>query len=114
MGTDSKHTIHYSFKVSPEENEIIQKKMETFGIRNQSAFIRSMVLSGYILKLDLAELRKAVRLIGKLSNNVNQIARRMHERGSIYETEVDEIVEQQKEIREILTQIMRRLDGMNE
>ena len=112
MKTDDKRSIHYSFKVTPEENEIIQKKMEAFGIRNQSAFIRTMALNGYLLKLDLPELNKAVRLIGKLSGNVNQIARRMHERGSIYETEVDEIVEQQKEIREILTTILRRLDGI--
>ena len=87
--------------------------MELFGISNRSAFIRAMVLNGYLLKLDLPELSMAIRQIGTISSNINQVVRMMHERGSIYDTEVDEIVEQQKEIREILTQIMRRLDGMN-
>ena len=50
----------------------------------QSAFIRAMVLNGYVLKLDLPELHDAVRLMGSLSNNVNQIARRLNERGSIF------------------------------
>ena len=105
--------VHYSFKASQKESEIIQKKMKLFGISNRSAFIRTMVLNGYLLKLDLPELSMALRQIGTISSNINQVVRMMHERGSIYDTEVDEIVEQQKEIREILTQIMRRLDGMS-
>ena len=28
MKTDGKRTVHYSFKASPEENEIIQKKIQ--------------------------------------------------------------------------------------
>ncbi len=114
MKTDGKRTVHYSFKASPEENEIIQKKMETFGISNRSAFIRTMALNGYLLRLDLPELNETVHLVRNISGNVNQITRMMHERGSIYDTDVDEIVEYQKEILEILTKILRRLDSMNE
>ena len=113
MGDKEKRTIHYSFKATPEENKIIQQKMKLAGIKNQSAFIRRMTLSGYMLKLDLPELREAVRLMGSLSNNVNQIARRMHEGGSIYETEKDDIADRQKELKEILNRIMRRLDHLS-
>ena len=91
MNGNQKRTIHYSFKATPEEDEIIQKKMELAGIKNQSAFIRRIVLGGLILCLDLPELKNATRLMGNLSNNVNQIARRLHEGGSIYETEMDDI-----------------------
>ena len=66
-----------------------------------------------MLKLDLPELREAVRLMGSLSNNVNQIARRMHEGGSIYETEMDDIADQQKELKDILSRIMRQLDHLS-
>ena len=103
-------TIHYSFKATPEEDAIIQKKMKTFGIKNQSAFIRAMALNGYVLKLDLPELHDAVRLMGSLSNNVNQIARRLSEHGSIFETEIDDITDRQKELRTILSSILHRLD----
>ncbi len=52
-----------------------------------------MVLNGYVLKLDLPQLREMIRLLGNLTNNVNQIARRVNEHGSIYESEIDEIQE---------------------
>ena len=35
--------------------------MKTFGIKNQSAFIRAMALNGYVLKLDLPELLRDKR-----------------------------------------------------
>ena len=89
---------------------MIQKKMELAGIKNQSAFIRRIVLGGLILRLDLPELTNAVHLMGSMSNNVNQIARRLHEGGSIYETEVDEIVERQKQLQDTLDKILTSLD----
>ena len=108
MTEKKNRTIHYSFKATSEEDAIIQKKMKTFGITNQSAFIRAMALNGY--ELDLPELHDAVRLMGSLSNNVNQIARRLNERGSIFETEIDDIANRQEELRTILSSILRRLD----
>ena len=109
MTEKKNRTIHYSFKVTPEEDAIIQRKMKTFGIKNQSAFIRAMALNGYVLKLDLPELHDAVRLMGSLSNNVNQITRRLND-GSIFETEIDDITDRQKELRTILSSILHRLD----
>ena len=99
MDNKEKRTIHYSFKATPEENRIIQQKMKLAGVKNQSAFIRRMTLDGYLLKLDLPELRESVHLMGRLSNNVNQIVRQLNERGSIYETEIDDIADRQKELK---------------
>ena len=48
--------------------------------------------------------------MGSLSNNVNQIARRLSEHGSIFETEIDDITDRQKELRTILSSILHRLD----
>ena len=110
MNEKRKRTIHYSFKATPEEDEIIQKKMELAGIKNQSAFIRCIVLGGLILHLDLPELKNATRLMGSLSNNVNQIARRLHEGGSIYETEIDDIAERQKQLLDTLDKTLTSLD----
>ena len=112
MNEKQKRNIHFSFKATPEEDAIIRQKMQSAGIRNQSAFIRKMTLNGYMLKLDLPELREAVRLLGILSNNVTQIARRLHEGGSIYETEVDDIVQNQNELKSKMDQILLRLDRL--
>ena len=83
MRENQKQTIHCGFRVTPDEAAIIEQKMAAAGVKNRSAFFRAMVLNGYLLRLDLPELRKAARLMGRLSNNVNQIARRMNERGNI-------------------------------
>lgn len=113
MSRKAKRNIHCSFKATEEEMDIIQQKMKAFGITNQSAFIRAMTLNGYVLKLDLPELHQTVRLMGSMSNNVNQIARRLHEGGSVYETEIDEIKENQSELQAMLNRILQQLDHLN-
>ena len=110
MRENQKQTILYGFRVTPEEAAIIKQKMAAAGVKNRSAFFRTMVLNGYLLRLDLPELRKAVRLIGRLSGNVNQIARRMNEKGNIYDSEIDDIVRGEKEIVETMGQILSRLN----
>lgn len=113
MSKMKKRSIHCSFKATEEEADIIRQKMKAFGIANQSAFIRAMTLNGYVLKLDLPELHQAVRLMGNMSNNINQITRRLHEGGSFYETEIDEIKENQNELRTILNGILQRLERLS-
>ena len=113
MSRKAKRNIHCSFKATEEEMDIIQQKMKAFGITNQSAFIRAMTLNGYVLKLDLPELHQTVRLMGSMSNNVNQIARRLHEGGSVYETEIDEIKENQSELQAMMNRILQQLDHIN-
>ena len=105
----TKRNIHYSFKVSPEEDVAIRQKMKAFGVQNRSTYLRAMMLNGYLLKLDMQEMHEAVRLMGKMGSNINQIARRLNEHGSIYETEMDEIVDAQRELKELLNQILQRL-----
>ena len=72
----AKRNIHYSFKVSPDEDAAIRQKMKALGIRNRSTYLRAMMLNGYLLKLDLQEMHEAVRLMGKMGGNINQIARK--------------------------------------
>ena len=52
----AKRNIHYSFKVSPDEDAAIRQKMKAFGVQNRSTYLRAMMLNGYLLKLDLQEL----------------------------------------------------------
>ena len=113
MSKMKKRSIHCSFKATEEELNIIHQKMKALGITNQSAFIRAMTLNGYVLKLDLPELHQTVRLMGSMSNNVNQIARKLHEGGSMYETEIDEIKANQDELLMMLNRILQQLDHLN-
>ena len=49
--------------------------------------------------------------LGRIGNNVNQIARRLNEHGSIYETEIEDIQDRKKEIWETLNGILAKLEG---
>ena len=69
-----------------------------------------MILNGYMLKLDLPEIRETIRLLKNLTNNVNQIAKRLHEHGSMYETEIDDIKQRVDEIWTVFKKILARLD----
>ena len=83
--------------------------MKQLEIHNISAFLRAMVLNGYVLKLDLPKLREMIRLLANLTNNVNQIARRVNEHGSIYESEIDEIQEKVNQLLCMMNQLLSTL-----
>lgn len=99
------------FAVTDTELDIIQQKMKRLGIHNLSAFLRAMVLNGFILKIDLAGIRQLTRLLSNLTNNVNQIAKRVNAHGSIYETELDEIQQNQRELWNMMNSILTTLDN---
>ena len=111
MAAKEKRVIEHSFRTTESEDNVIRQKMKAFGIRNQASFYRAMVLNGYLLKLDLPEIRELPRLMKNLTNNVNQIAKRMNERGSIYDSEIDEILEKQEKIWNVLNQILSKLES---
>lgn len=53
-----KRPIQVKFFVDEREQALIKKKMEQAGIENMSAYIRKMVIDGYVVKLDMPELRE--------------------------------------------------------
>ena len=97
-------------RIRETEAEIIKKKMKSLGITNTSAFLRSMVLNGYILKLDLPQIREMIRLLSNMTNNLNQIAKRMNAHGQIYETEIDEIIQKQDELWKMINRLLTVLE----
>ena len=105
MVEKEKRLIKHTFKTTEAEAETIRRKMKSLGIRNESAYMRAMALNGYILKLDLPQIREMLRLLRNMTNNLNQIARRLNEQGQMYDTEMEEMLQKQDE----LWQMMRKL-----
>ena len=110
MVTREKRLVQHNFKTTQAEDQVIRQKMKAFGIKNQSAYVRAMALKGYLLKVNLPEIRELIWLMKNLTNNVNQIARRMNENGSIYETEIDDIRKRLDELWESMNQLLSRLE----
>ena len=44
-----------------------------YGTENLSAYLRKMALDGYVVKLELPELKELVSLMRRSSNNLNQL-----------------------------------------
>ena len=84
-------TEQIKFWATPEEKDLILKKMELYGTSNMGAYLRKMAIDGYVIKLELPELKEMIRLLGIANNNINQIARSFSSTGRIYETDIQEI-----------------------
>lgn len=91
--------------IRPKHRELIEKKMKQVGIKNMSAYIRKMAIDGYVIRLDTSELSEISRLLRINSNNLNQIAKRANETGSIYINDIKELKVQQDEILEALKKV---------
>ena len=79
------------FVVSEQEAEWIKERMTQAGISNLSAYLRKMAVDGYIIQLDMAEIREMTKLLRICSNNLNQYARRANETGSVYAADVEDL-----------------------
>ena len=99
------------FRVSKPELERIHSKMAELGILSIGAYLRKMALDGYAIRLDLPELKELVSLLRRSSNNLNQLTRRVHETGRVYDADLEDIAQRQEQlwegVKEILTQLSR-------
>ena len=90
--------IKVRFRVSEEELATLKGRMQLAGTKNREAFLRKMALDGYIVKLDLPELREILSLLRRSSNNLNQLTRRVNETGRIYDADLDELHREQEQL----------------
>ena len=86
-----KRNIQVKFYVTAEEKELMEQKMAQLQTKRIGAYLRKMAIDGYVVKLDLPELRELVSLLRYSSNNLNQLTRRAHETGRIYEADLEDI-----------------------
>ena len=91
MRKNEGRTIGLFFKVSPEEMELIEKKMEQAGTQNKRAYLRKMAVDGYIVRLDMESVKELCTLLRSISANTNQIARRCNETRNLYAEDVDDL-----------------------
>ncbi len=102
--------IKVRFRVSEEELAILNERMQLAGTINREAFLRKMALDGYIVKLDLPELREMVSLLRRSGNNLNQLTRRVHETGHIYDADLEELRQGQEQLWSGVNKILSRLE----
>ena len=108
-GPNRKREVQVNFRVSPQELEMIEQKMAQLGTSNREAYLRKMALDGYVVKLELPELKELVSLMRYSSNNLNQLARRAHETGRIYDADLEDITRRQEALWDGVHQVLTQL-----
>ena len=94
MGKNRIRNNRIYFHLDDDEKTILEQRMESVGMKNRDGFIRKMVLDGYIVQIDTKPTADLIRLIKNATTNINQIAKRANETGSVYENDVIDLLEE--------------------
>ena len=98
--------VQLKFRVTPEERALIEQKMAQLGTTNMAAYLRKMAIDGFVINLELGEL---VSLLRRSSNNLNQLTRRVHETGRVYDADMDDLRQSQERLWDAAQKILTSL-----
>ena len=84
--------------LSDDEQYILEQKVKASGMTSKSAFLRRQILYGFVYDIDYSELREYNAALGKIGNNLNQIAKRMNATGNVYAADVNQVKELMKKV----------------
>lgn len=70
---------------------MIQQKQSQMGATTLSAYLRKITIDGYVVNLDIPELKEMVSLLRYSSNNLNQLTKRVHETGRVYDADLEDL-----------------------
>ena len=93
-----KRTNPVQFYLDDDEQFILDEKFRLSGMKSKSAFLRKLILYGYVYDVDYSYLRNYNTELGRISSSLNQIAKRIHSTGNIYKEYMDEVKELMNEV----------------
>lgn len=107
-----KRNVQIIIRVTEEERALIEEKMQQIPTLNLSAYARKMLIDGYIITLDLQEVKGHTAQLQKIGVNVNQIAKRINETGRIYADDMDEIKSVMEEVWRLERRLLLQFKGL--
>jgi hypothetical protein len=93
-----KRTNPVQFYLDDDEQYILDEKFKLSGMKSKSAFLRKLILYGYVYDVDYSYLRNYNTELGRISSNLNQIAKLVNSTGNIYQEDTDEVKELMNEV----------------
>ena len=107
-----KRNVQIIIRVTEEERALIEEKMQQIPTLNLSAYARKMLIDGYIITLDLQEVKGHTAQLQKIDVNINQIAKRINETGRIYADDMDEIKRAIEEVWRLERRLLLQFKGL--
>lgn len=108
----TKRNVAMLLRLTEMENALLQQRMQELGVTNREAFVRKMALNGYILKLDLPQLKELISQLRYMGNNLNQLTKRVHAAGRVYEADLQDIRNRQEDIWSEVHRLLKRLGSL--
>ena len=102
-------TIPIQIYLTEEEKQILDIKYRMSKSRSRGAYIRKMILEGYVYEVDFSELKRYNFLMSNIATNVNQIAHRINETRSIFQHDIDELKEEIRKLWQLQRSIQSNL-----
>ena len=93
-----KRTNPVQFYLDDDEQYILDEKFRVSGMKSKSAFLRKLILYGYVYDVDYSYLRNYNTELGRISSSLNQIAKRINSTGNIYQEDMNEVKELMNEV----------------
>lgn len=84
--------------LSDDEKYILDNKVKISGMKSRAAFIRQLIIYGFVYDIDYSQLQEYNTLLSRISNNLNQIAKRMNATRHVYDADVKQVKELMKEV----------------
>lgn len=104
-----KRSVRVKTYLTEEELKMVHKRMAQMGTTNREAYMRKMALDGYILRLEIPELKEYVAMQRVYSKRFNEIAKRVNETGRLYPEDIAEMKEMVSKLKEqmdfVLTEV---------
>ena len=84
-------THRNEFHLNDDEQYILDEKFRLSKMKSKSAFLRKLVLYGFVYDVDYSHIREMNGLLGNIDSNLNQITKRVNSTNTIYKKDMEEI-----------------------
>lgn len=96
-------------RLNEKEKYVLDIKFKASGLRTESDFLRRLILYGDVLVPDFEEVRQMNHLLGKLGNNINQIAKKANTFDSLSQNDIAEVKEMMNRLWQSQKSILSKL-----
>ncbi|EJP21144.1 bacterial mobilization protein MobC [Streptococcus oralis SK304] len=110
-GEKRKRMIQKKIRLTEEEARFISTKVTESGMTNFNAFARIMLIMGEVKILNFEEFRELRKEINRIGVNVNQIAKKVNEDDQVSLTELSQILELQKNLKDTVNQFIQKQEN---
>lgn len=98
--------------LNDDEKKIYEAKYKASGLLSRSAFLRKLIVYGFVYKIEFDSVIKLNTELSRIGNNINQIAHKMNATNGVYDEDVKEIKKRLSEMEELWQSLKSTLSSL--